>query len=129
MRLTGKSPELRAMPVALEDQGETVPSRGTTRKTLLPSSSPGGGLPSSSSARSVRDSCASSARSSRRVPLFGGTRARLVRFQRALEFHQIAVLGAEGAQARVDLLQGGEQLGESELRQGARPAKLKDFRH
>src|SRR5262249_34086538 len=56
-------------------------------------------------------------------------RARLVWVERALELHEIAVLGAQGAQARVDLLQGGEQLGESELRQGTRPAKLKDFRH
>ncbi len=55
--------------------------------------------------------------------------AGLVRLEPALELDEIAVFGAQRAQIRVDLLQRGEQLGESELRQGARPAKLKDFGH
>jgi hypothetical protein len=56
-------------------------------------------------------------------------RAVFVRLERALELDEIAVFGAQRAQTGVDLLQRGEQLGESELRQGARPAKLKDFGH
>src|SRR5262245_47295144 len=47
MRLTGERPQLRAMSVAFEDQGDTVPSRGTTRNTLLPSTSSRVGPPSS----------------------------------------------------------------------------------
>src|SRR6185369_4670587 len=102
MRFTGVRPQLRAMSVAFDDQGETVPTRGTTRKMLLPASSSSAAPPSSSSAGSVR-------------------------LEPSLELDEIAVFGAQRAQIRVDLLQRGEQLGESELRQGARPAKLKDF--
>jgi hypothetical protein len=39
------------------------------------------------------------------------------------------MLGAEGAHGRIDLLQRGDELRESELRQGARPAELENFTH
>jgi len=42
MRRTGSSPHTRAMSVALLDQGEMVPARGTT-STRSPGPSPAGG--------------------------------------------------------------------------------------
>ena len=41
---TPPSPQLRAMSVALDDHGEMVPSRGTTRNSS-PAGSPAGGVP------------------------------------------------------------------------------------